>query len=97
MGRLRGAANAARPIDLDLLAFGRLIRGGDSVGCRARLRLPHPRIRDRAFVLLPLREVAPMWIDPVSGRSVEQMIADLADDQDCVPIEKSRGKSRKTL
>ncbi len=96
MGRTRGAANAARVIDLDLLAFGRLIRGAESGRYRARLRLPHPRIQDRAFVLFPLREVAPMWTDPVSGRSVEEMIADLADDQDCVPIEGSGVGMRKT-
>ncbi len=94
IGRIRGAPGAARVIDLDLLAFGRLVRGTDSGAgskpARTQLQLPHPRLQDRAFVLFPLREVAPTWTHPVSGRSVEEMIADLADDQDCAPIEDSR-------
>ncbi len=97
MGRIRGAPGAARVIDLDLLAFGRLVRGAESKAARTQLQLPHPRLQDRAFVLFPLREVAPTWTHPVSGRSVEEMISDLADDQDCAPIEDSRGKIGKTL
>ncbi len=94
MGRIRGAANAARVIDLDLLAHGRLVRGARSEADPTRLRLPHPRLQDRAFVLFPLGEVAPMWTHPVSGRSVEEMIEDLAEDQDCAPIGERPGKTR---
>ncbi|MWB76728.1 2-amino-4-hydroxy-6-hydroxymethyldihydropteridine diphosphokinase [Pseudooceanicola sp. 216_PA32_1] len=43
------------------------------------LILPHPRLQDRAFVLVPLCEVAPDWMHPVLGRSVSQMCADLPE------------------
>ncbi len=97
MGRVRGAPNIARVIDLDLLAFGRLVRGARSEDNPTQLRLPHPRLQDRAFILFPLSEVAPMWTHPVSGRSVEEMIADLADDQECGPIEDPLDKMPKSL
>ncbi len=97
MGRIRGAPNLARVIDLDLLAFGRLVRGAPSEGNPTQLQLPHPRLQDRAFVLYPLSEVAPMWTHPASGRTVEEMIADLADDQDCGPIEDPPDKMPKSL
>ena len=87
MGRVRGARNAARVIDLDLIAFGGLIREGDGEVGSTALALPHPRLQDRAFVLLPLRDVAPGWIHPVTGRGVDEMIADLPGDHDCVAIE----------
>lgn len=97
MGRVRaapdGAANAARVIDLDLLAFGATIRDGAAEGARPGLRLPHPRLHERAFVLLPLREIAPLWTHPVSGRDIDRLVADLADDQGCVPVEKSRART----
>ncbi len=97
MGRIRGAPNATRVIDLDLLAFDRLVRGTHSEDNPTRLQLPHPRLQDRAFVLFPLNEVAPMWIHPSSGRSVEEMIASLADDQDCSPIDDLREEKPKSL
>ncbi len=96
MGRIRGAPNIARVIDLDLLAFGRLVRGARSEGNSTQLQLPHPRLQDRAFVLFPLSEVAPMWTHPASGRSVEEMIAHLADDQECGPIENPPDKMPKS-
>jgi len=74
-GRVRGAVNAARTLDLDLLAVDDLRI--DS----ASLVLPHPRLQDRAFVLAPLQEVAPDWVhpaEPVKGRTVAAML-DRAD------------------
>lgn len=50
--------NEPRPLDLDLIAFGREKR------CTPRLTLPHPRARQRAFVLEPLREIAPDYLWP---------------------------------
>ena len=63
LGRVRtGAANAPRPIDLDLVAYGREIQAGALV-------LPHPRAAERLFVMGPLAEIAPDWRHPVSGLS----------------------------
>ncbi len=70
-GRARGAANAARTLDLDIIAMGALVRSvPDPI-------LPHPRAHERAFVLVPLRDVAPGWVHPVLGLSVEALIANL--------------------
>lgn len=68
-GRQRSVANAPRTLDLDLIAYGRLT--GDLDG----LILPHPRAHQRLFVMGPLAEIAPDWIEPVSGLRA----ADLAD------------------
>ncbi len=73
-GRRRGAINAARPLDLDLLDFHGLVRAADPV-------LPHPRLAERAFVLFPLRDVAPGWIHPVSGLGIDALIAALPPGQ----------------
>ncbi|MDE0539792.1 MAG: 2-amino-4-hydroxy-6-hydroxymethyldihydropteridine diphosphokinase [Rhodospirillales bacterium] len=80
-GRVRGAPNAARTLDLDLLDFDGLIRTGND------LRLPHPRMTLRAFVLLPLAEIAPEWRHPQSGRTAGQLLARLDSEQVVVPIE----------
>jgi 2-amino-4-hydroxy-6-hydroxymethyldihydropteridine diphosphokinase len=81
-GRTRGARNEARLLDLDLLAYGdRRLAGPEPP------QLPHPRLADRAFVLLPLAEVAPDWRHPVSGEPVRQLIARLAPGQKIRRIE----------
>jgi 2-amino-4-hydroxy-6-hydroxymethyldihydropteridine diphosphokinase len=74
-GRKRGEPNAARTLDLDLLAYHQEQRD-DPEG----LVLPHPRLQDRAFVLLPLMEVAPGWRHPVSGKSIAEMARALKPD-----------------
>jgi 2-amino-4-hydroxy-6-hydroxymethyldihydropteridine diphosphokinase len=51
-----------------------LILYGDSVIEEEGLIVPHPRFRERRFVLEPLAEVAPDWIDPVSGRSIAGLL-----------------------
>ncbi len=73
-GRVRGARWAARTLDLDLLAYGRLAR---IPAAASDLCLPHPRLAERAFVLLPLAEVAPGWCHPVLGLAVGDLIAAL--------------------
>jgi 2-amino-4-hydroxy-6-hydroxymethyldihydropteridine diphosphokinase len=75
-GRIRGARNEARLLDLDLLAYGDRRREGPQPPL-----LPHPRLADRAFVLLPLAEVAPDWHHPVTGESVRQLTARLPPGQ----------------
>jgi 2-amino-4-hydroxy-6-hydroxymethyldihydropteridine diphosphokinase len=79
-GRLRGERNAARPLDLDLLDYeGRLSGPGETP------ILPHPRLHLRAFVLLPLRDVAPDWRHPRLGGTVAELIGVLEDQS---PIER---------
>jgi 2-amino-4-hydroxy-6-hydroxymethyldihydropteridine diphosphokinase len=69
-GRVRGEKNAPRTLDLDLIDYDGRIEEGE-------VDLPHPRVATRAFVLMPLREVAPNWRHPVSGRAVSDLIAAL--------------------
>src|SRR5579862_338915 len=66
-GRERASFRAARTLDLDLILYG------DRVIDTPTLTVPHPRFRERAFVLDPLREIAPDWIDPVTGRTIRQL------------------------
>jgi len=77
LGRQRGVANAARTIDLDLLDFaGSISRKGDPDPI-----LPHPRIAERAFVMLPLMDLVPDWRHPVTRVSIAEMAAALPVDQ----------------
>ena len=76
-GRIRSVVNAPRVIDLDLLDC----RGERADGAQGGPILPHPRMTDRAFVLLPLQEIAPDWQDPVSGRLITDLVTDLPGDQ----------------
>ena len=79
-GRQRRELNAARVLDLDLLAYGGLIREAPPPV------LPHPRLAERAFVVLPLADVAPDWRHPVTGRSVADMRRALPPGQAIRPL-----------
>lgn len=68
-GRERPYVNAPRTLDLDLILFGESIIDDDE------LVVPHPRFRERAFVLEPLSEIAPELADPVSGMTVSALLA----------------------
>ena len=68
-GRRRPFRNAPRTLDVDLILYGsRVVREADLV-------VPHPRWRERAFVLAPLAEVAGGWVDPETGRTVRELAA----------------------
>jgi 2-amino-4-hydroxy-6-hydroxymethyldihydropteridine diphosphokinase len=85
LGRVRGVVNAARPADLDLLDVdGRVSRPGEVPV------LPHPRLHLRAFVLLPLADVAPGWRHPVTGQGLAELMVALAPDQLCRPLAQAR-------
>ena len=83
-GRVRGERWAARPLDLDLLAHGRLTMIPAMTG---NLALPHPRMAERAFVLLPLAEVAPGWCHPVLGLTVGDLVAALPPGHGTLALE----------
>lgn len=68
-GRARPHPNAARTLDLDLVLYG------IQVIAEPGLTVPHPRFRERRFVLAPLAEIAPEWRDPVTGKTIRELLA----------------------
>ncbi len=72
--------NEARPLDLDLIAFGKETRSTGS------LVLPHPRAHRRRFVLEPLNEIAPELILPGQSKSVARLLLDLKTDESVVRV-----------
>ena len=81
-GRTRGIPGGPRTLDLDLLTYDDRIRASGDGGPA----LPHPRLAARAFVLHPLREVAPRWRHPESGRTVDDLLATLPAKQIALPM-----------
>lgn len=67
-GRIRKEPNGPRTLDLDILLFDDLILESP------KLQIPHPRMTQRAFVLVPLAEIAPNWREPVSGKAIAQLV-----------------------
>lgn len=102
IGRTRVSRWEARVVDLDLLGHGESVlpdaetemawrtlpRAEQTRAAPDRLILPHPRIADRAFVLVPLADVAPAWVHPVTGCGVKEMLAalDAADKAAIRPL-----------
>ncbi|HJR59369.1 MAG TPA: 2-amino-4-hydroxy-6-hydroxymethyldihydropteridine diphosphokinase [Vicinamibacterales bacterium] len=74
-GRERPARHAARTLDLDLILYG------SDIVVETGLEVPHPRFRERFFVLGPLAEVAPDMVDPVSGLRVGELLRALLRDE----------------
>ncbi|MEM8654913.1 MAG: 2-amino-4-hydroxy-6-hydroxymethyldihydropteridine diphosphokinase [Pseudomonadota bacterium] len=95
LGRRRSARWEQRVIDLDLLAHGDAIRPNVATvrtwmdlppdqqqgSAPGQLLLPHPRMHQRAFVLVPLADVAPDWVHPILRRSVAEMRDALPDEE----------------
>ena len=72
-GRVRGERFAPRELDVDLLLYG------ERVSSDPALTLPHPRMAERRFVLVPLAEIAPGWRVPPEGRTVAELLAATGD------------------
>ena len=70
-GRVRQERWGPRTLDLDLLLYDDLIVD------TSNLQIPHPRMRDRAFVLVPLAEIASDWVEPVSGCVIKELLKEV--------------------
>ena len=81
-GRVRTVKNAPRLLDLDLIAYNdEIIRRGEE------LIVPHPRMQERAFVLMPMADVLDDWTHPESGKTLEDLLKALPEGQEAVPME----------
>jgi 2-amino-4-hydroxy-6-hydroxymethyldihydropteridine diphosphokinase len=78
LGRVRSLQNAPRAVDLDLIDAGGRVSAPDDWPV-----LPHPRLHERAFVLMPLQEIAPDWRHPRSGTHIDALLAALPSGQTC--------------
>lgn len=75
LGRVDTIVNGPRIIDLDILVFNKENRQLDN------LRIPHPRMHERAFVLIPLHEISPDFIIPTSGKEVADLVDHLSNKE----------------
>ena len=72
-GRVRLEHWGPRSLDLDLILYG------DQVIATERPQVPHPRLAERPFVLTPLAEIAPEWIEPTSGKTIRELAGQLGE------------------
>jgi GTP cyclohydrolase-4 len=75
LGRTFNKPNTPRPIDIDILFYG------EQVIETPELVIPHLRLAERAFVLIPLAEIAPDLVHPVSGKTVKELLEAIRETQ----------------
>lgn len=86
LGRVPSFAGGPRPIDVDILLYEGLSMD------TADLTIPHPRMADRAFVLVPLLELSPELVHPDSGKSIRDLVAAVQGKQGVEKVGKLEGK-----
>ncbi len=85
-GRQRGERWAARTLDLDLVAYGSRLIDEPATERHPAVQVPHPRLADRRFVLLPIKDVAPDWRHPATGIGIDALIEGLTDPGEVRPL-----------
>jgi len=83
MGRVKTPYYSDRPIDLDIIFYEDLVMESEL------LKIPHPQAYERAFVMLPLLEIAPDFIDPLSGKTLKRIYNEnktFLDSQEIKPL-----------
>ena len=81
LGRARNTSNLPRPMDIDILFYG------DRIIETPQLVIPHPRLTERAFVLIPLAEIAPGLVHPTSGKTVKELMKSVTEVQGIFKLE----------
>ncbi len=84
-GRVRSIADAPRTLDLDIITFDEQVLNENG------LNIPHPRMHERAFVLYPLRDLAPEWHHPVMHTAISGLIEALPADQSFAAMPDANG------
>ena len=87
MGRVREEKWGPRRIDLDILFCG------DQILNETDLQVPHPRLHERRFVLIPLQDVAPDLVHPVLGKTVSRILAELDTRERVIPLQEGNEKA----
>ena len=74
-GRTEGVRYGPRVLDLDILFYGQEVLALDT------LQIPHPRIAERAFVLVPMNEIAPDWVHPQNGLTIAELLTACPEEE----------------